>query len=150
MNDPYEEYEQSCKAVREENVELLNGFEKWLREKGLSKKTIKKHVSNTDFYINECLCSEDPPQMAAEGVSGINYFLGYWFIRKAMWAGPTSIRENAGSLKKFYAYMTIIGQVEKDDYDELRAEIKEGLSEWIDTVKRYDDPDMKFEDVWQW
>ena len=99
MNDPYEEYEQSCKAVREENVELLNGFEKWLREKGLSKKTIKKHVSNTDFYINECLCSEDPPQMAAEGVSGINYFLGYWFIRKAMWAGPTSIRENAGSLE---------------------------------------------------
>ena len=58
------------------------------------------------FYINECLCYDDPPQTAAEGVSGIKYFLGYWFIRKAMWAGPTSIRENAASLKKFCGYLT--------------------------------------------
>ena len=150
MSDPYEEYERKCRTIRQTNADLLKGFEEWLKEKGLSRKTIKKHVSNTDFYINECLCYDDPPQTAVEGVKGVNYFLSYWFIRKAMWAGPTSIRENAASLKKFYVYMTAIGQVQKDDYEELRAEIKEGLPEWIATVKRYDDPDVDIEDVWGW
>ena len=148
MSDIYEEYERKCKAIRKTNTELLKGFKGWLKEKGLGDRTIKKHVSNTDFYLNECLCYDDPPRTAAEGVSGINYFLGYWFIRKAMWAGPTFIRENARSLKKFYAYMVEKEYVKQEDYDELKAEIKEGQSEWIATVNRYDDQDVPIEDVW--
>lgn len=46
--------------------------------------------------------------------------------------------------------MTSIGQIGKDDYDALREEIKEGLPEWIATVRRYDDPDVNSKDVWGW
>lgn len=84
MSDPYEEFVKRCQKIRQENAELLEGFKEWLKGKGLSKKTIKKHISNTKFYLNEYLCYDDPPQTAVEGVGMINYFLGYWFIRKAM------------------------------------------------------------------
>jgi hypothetical protein len=32
-------------------------------------------------------------------------FLGYWFIKKAMWAKQSAIKSNAASLKKFYTFM---------------------------------------------
>ena len=148
MTDQYEEFERRCKKIREENAVLLKEFKRWLQEKGLSDKTIRKHVSNTEFYINHCLCYDDPPQTAAEGVGSINYFLGYWFIRKAIWASPASIRENAASLKKFYAFMAEMGYIKKDDFEELRKDIKEGLPEWLSTVSRYDDPNVNSEEVW--
>ena len=31
-------------------------------------------------------------------------FLGFWFIRKAMWASQSSIKGNATSLKKLYTF----------------------------------------------
>jgi hypothetical protein len=147
MTDEYEAYEKKCKAIREENAELLEGFKAWMTKKGLGSATIKKHAANADFYINECLTYDDPPQSAEEGVGRLDYFLGYWFIRKAMWASKTSIRENATSLKKFYTYLAEIGRVSADDLEELRDDIKTGMPEWIATVQRYDDPDI--EDVWQ-
>ena len=38
--------------------------------------------------------------------------------------------------------------VQKDDFEALGNEIKEGLPEWIVTVNRYDYPDVDSEDVW--
>ena len=149
MTDPYEEFERKCRAIRRENSRLLKGFEGWLKKKGLSEKTVKKHVTNIDFYLNHCLCYDDPPQTAAEGINRIGYFLGYWFIRKAMWASPAEIRDNAAGLKKFYAYMTEKGLVSREDLGLVKEEIKAGLPEWIATVQRYDDPDTSIEDVWQ-
>ncbi len=31
-------------------------------------------------------------------------FLGYWFIKKAMWSSPVQIKSNAASLKKFFTF----------------------------------------------
>jgi len=81
----YEQYEKECKRIRKENENLLIDFKKWLSGKKLSKKTIDKHVSNVDFYINDFLLYEDAIE-AADGVSSMGMFLGYWFIRKAMWS----------------------------------------------------------------
>lgn len=95
----YEQYEKDCKRIRLENEVLLNYFKKWLSDKKLSNKTIDKHVSNADFYINDFLLDEDAIE-AAEGVGDIGMFLGYWFIRKAMWSSKAALKENAASLKK--------------------------------------------------
>jgi len=46
----YEKYEQDCKKVRSVNGKLLDEFEAWLAKKKLSRKTIKEHSSNADFY----------------------------------------------------------------------------------------------------
>jgi site-specific recombinase XerD len=76
-------------------------------------------------------------------------FLGYWFIKKAMWASKSSIKSNATSLTKFYTFLLYKGLIDQDDLNELKATIKEEMPEWLETLKRYDDPSNEdMEDVW--
>jgi site-specific recombinase XerD len=144
----YDKYEQACKKIRKENAKLLADFEQWLLGKGLAKKTVKRHRENADFYINEFMLNEDATP-AKDGASDISMFLGYWFIRKAMWASPASIKQNASSLKKFYTFMHERGQIDADDLQYLKNTIKEEMPEWVATVERYDDPDITdSEEIW--
>lgn len=138
----YEQYEKDCNRIRKENKDLLNGFKKWLSGKKLSKKTIDKHVLHVDFYINEFLLYEDATR-AADGVGRIGMFLGYWFIRKAMWASKTAIKENAASLIKFYAFLLERKQIPEESFEYLKERIKADMPEWTATMERYDDPDIE-------
>ncbi len=144
----YEKYKKECKRIRKENKKLISGFETWLSAKGLSEKTIDKHTSNVDFYVNEFLLNEEPIE-AKDGAGRINMFLGYWFIRKAMWASKTAIKENAASLKKFYQYLYQGEKVSKEAFSTLKESIKENKPEWLATMDRYNDPDIEdMEEVW--
>ena len=145
--DEYERYEAECEKRKEENHTFLIGFTRYLENKKISKKTVDKHINNINFYINDFLLYESP-EKASDGVNQLNYFFGYWFIRKAMWASPASIKENITSLKHFYTYMNKIGQVTEEDILDMQEEIKESKDEWIETVIRYDDPDVDMEDIW--
>ncbi|MDI6891363.1 MAG: hypothetical protein QMC83_10585 [Thermodesulfovibrionales bacterium] len=147
--DSYEQYEKECKRIRKDNEEILANLEKWLSNKKLSKKTINKHCSNVDFYINDFLLYEDAIE-AADGTKEISMFLGYWFIRKAMWASKTAIKENAASLKKFYQFMLERGKISKESFEDLKVTIKEEMPEWLATMERYDDPDIEDpEEIWR-
>jgi site-specific recombinase XerD len=141
----YDRYEEDCKMIRNDNEKLLHEFEAWLNASGLSEKTINNHLSNIDFYINEFLLYEDPIK-AKNGVGAVDMFLGYWFIKKAMWASQASIKSNATSLKKFYTFMYEKGLVEKESLSDLKETIKEEMPEWLATLGRYDDPSI--EEVW--
>ena len=145
--DQYENYEAECEKRREENHTFKIGFTRYLQNKKLSQKTIDKHVLNIGFYINDFMLYEEP-QTAAEGITRLNYFFGFWFIKKAMWASAESIKENIATLKHFYSYMNIIGQVSDEELAEMKIEIKESKAEWIETVQKYDDPNTDIEDVW--
>ena len=46
--DYYKKLEQNEKK----NEKYLQGFEEWLNNQKLSKKTINNHISNADLYIN--------------------------------------------------------------------------------------------------
>ncbi len=145
----YEKYEKECKRIREENEKLISDFKKWLSVKRLSAKIIEKHASNVDFYVNEFLLYEDAVE-AKDGADEIEMFLGYWFIKKAMWANTTAIKENAASLKKFYQFMYEHGKVSEEDFCDLKELIKEGMPEWLATMARYDDPDIEdMKEVWR-
>jgi hypothetical protein len=98
----YEEYEMQCKQQREKNHSYLGIFEKDLMESGLTHKTISKHVSNVDYYINKYLLREDTFEMQEGCGSKIDMFLGYFFIHKCMWSTPGTIKTTAASIKKFY------------------------------------------------
>ena len=111
-----------------------------LLSKGLAKKTIKQHNENVDFYINDYLLHYDAVP-AGEGVYKISLFLGDWFPRKAVWASPTSVRELAASLKKFYTFMHETEKIDADDLAELKDTIKEEMPDWLEQL---DDPD----DLW--
>jgi site-specific recombinase XerD len=143
----YEKYEADCKRIRKENKTLIKGFEGYLKEKNLSKNTIGKHVQNIDFFIDEFLLYEDSTS-PADGVSEVSYFLGAWFIKKAMWATEAAIKSNIASLKNFYTWMNSQGKITDEELADLKLTIKEEKQEWIDTLKRYDDPDCDHEDVW--
>ncbi len=140
-----DDYEKDCKITRNSNKRLLKKFEDWLKSSGLSEKTIHNHVSNIDFYINEYLLYEEIIE-AKNGVYNISMFLGYWFIKKAMWASQASIKSNATSLKKFYTFMSENDLINKEDLTDLKEVIKEEMPEWLETLGRYDDPSI--EDVW--
>jgi site-specific recombinase XerD len=136
--DEYEKYVADCKIIKKTNESLLTDFEAWLKSSGYSDKTIKNHLSNIEFYINEYLLYEDIIE-AKSGVHYVSMFLGYWFINKATWASQASIKNNATSLKKFYTFLVEKSLIENDDLNELEETIKKEMPEWLAALKRYDD-----------
>ena len=138
-NEEFEGLEEDIEEQRELNATLLREFAGWLRRRGLSEKTIDRHVNNIEFYINHFLLYEEviPPE---DGADKIGLFLGFWFIRKAMWADKAEIKSNATSMKKFYQFMCACGLVEQADLDNLKSQIKDEMPEWLATMDRYDNP----------
>ena len=130
----YEDFEKESKSIREENRILLDGFEEWLRQSGLKDKTIRKHVQNADFYINDYLLY-DSCTPAKEGVSAINSFFNWFFPRKAMWSSRASTKETAASLKKFYKFLAEMGVMPPADYLFLLAEVKSEMPEWLENYE---------------
>jgi site-specific recombinase XerD len=84
------------------------------------RKNHKKSSGKYRFYINEYLLYEDAVE-AKDGVDSVSEFLGYWFIKKAMWASQSSIKANASSLKKFYSFLLEKGLIDKDDLKQLKG-----------------------------
>ena len=148
MPDDYAKYEEQCGRIRQENAKLLDEFADSLAAGGLSAKTVRRHRENMDFYLNDFLLYEDA-EKAEAGVHMAGMFLGYWFIRKAMWASRESIKSYGASLKKFYAFMVAKDKVTQEDLDDLKTQIKEGMPEWLATLARHDDPEIDDPDeIW--
>jgi len=149
MSDSYQEYELACQKERERNSQLLEQFASWLEAKQLTQKTIDNHLTNVDFYINEFLLYEEPITGAPEGITSVDMYFGYWFIKKAIWASASSIKSNAASLKKFYSFLLEQSLISTEDWTDLKETIKENMSEWQATLSRYDDPDIEdMGEVW--
>lgn len=136
----YEEYESGCNKIRQTNEELLTLFEEELQDSGLSAKTVRRHLSNAEFYINEYLLREEPRPME-DGITELDMFLGFFFIRKCMWSTPGTIKSTAASIKKFYKCMLNHGKISKDDYAYLCDDIKENMEQWQTDCAVYNDPD---------
>ena len=132
-----ENIERKIKENQTRNKKFIKEFEEWLKEKSLSDKTIKKHISNVDIFINDYLNYYDI-ETAEEGITSVYSFLNGWFIEKCMWATPYTTKEEAASIKKFYAYMSEKGYVEKEDYKFLCEELKDNMDEILDTLKTFD------------
>lgn len=148
--DDYAKYEADCEKIRRSNKKLLAEFGNWLKSSGLSEKTTKNHVSNIEFYANEFLLYEDPTK-PEEGICSVGMFLGYWFIKKALWASKSSIKNNATSLIKFYTFLLEKELIEQDELSDLKKRIKEDMPEWLERLRRYDNlsnDDMDMASVW--
>ena len=145
MTNKNETYEEKQNKIYKDNELHLSGFEKWLKNKGLSQKTINTHVSNVEFYINDYLCYYDLWDVS-QGCSHIYGFLGNWFIRKASWSSCAHIKSNAAGIKKFYAYLLEKNVVTPQDYDELCKTIKVHMPDWLEEMNRYEE--MIFQDYY--
>jgi site-specific recombinase XerD len=148
MLDEDSDYEIKCQQIRKENAALLGEFSRWLEEAGLAAATARSHRSNLDFYLNHFLLYADT-LTPAEGVCYVGEFLGDWFIHKAMWSNKTTVKSNAASLKKFYAFMAERELIKPEEFASLKQQIKEELPDWLGAVERYNDPDVDLlEDGW--
>lgn len=139
-----EEREKQLKENTKRNEDYLKMFEKSLEEKQLTTKTIKKHVSNIDFYLNDYLTYYDEIIKMKDGTQYTGSFLGDWFIRKAIWASKSSIKEMVSSLKKFYEYMSALGFVKISDYQEMCYEIKDNMDLYLENLEDYDNGTFDF------
>jgi hypothetical protein len=138
-----EGYFERKEKQQQRNEKLLDEFKKWLKAKGLTDKTVEKHFENIDFYINEYLTYYGV-QGPEEDIYEINAFLGDWFIRKAMWASKTAIKDYCAGFKKFYKFMEENGRITEEDYKGICDMIKENKSDWLAGLESYDD----FDDIW--
>jgi len=142
----WEEYEKKCDDIREENQRYLEVFAEDL--KSFSPKTVRNHLANADFFLNVYLPREDALTMQ-EGISFVDSFLGYYFIRKCMWSTPATIKTTAASIKKFYKSMTEHGLIKREAYDQLCHVIKENMDLWQADCAAYNDPDADYPfDIW--
>lgn len=103
-------------------------------------KTIKNHVNNANFYINDYLNDHN----AASAKEGISYFyiadfMDYFFIRKCMWSTPATVRSTAASLKKFYTFMYEKGLIEEEIIEEFKCQLKESIEDWREDCEIYND-----------
>ena len=132
-----ENIEKKIKENQTRNKKFMKEFEEYLKEKNLKDKTIKKHLSNVDLFINDYLNYYDI-ETPEEGINSVYSFLSGWFIEKCMWATVYTTKEEAASIKKFYAYMSEKGYVEKEDYKFLCEELKDSMDEILDTLEAFD------------
>lgn len=137
----YDEYNKSCDEIRDKNSEYLELFEQALLESGLKDSTIRRHLSNVDFYINDFLLYEEPLTIEY-GISKIDSFLGDFFIRKCMWSTPGNIKTTAASIKKFYKCMLDHGIIKNSHYKFLCSEIRDDMEIWQENCAIFNDPDQ--------
>ena len=140
MNDKeyeeYEEWEQQVEKAEKHNNKLLTEFEKYLKKKSLKSKTIKNHIYNIEFYVNDFLLRYEIIP-AEKGALEIGSFLGDFFIRKASWASKYTIQENIASFKKFYTFLNEVGKISGNELKEMKELIKDEKDDWIEEVENY-------------
>tara|TARA_R110001583_G_scaffold24456_5_gene89175 strand:+ start:1569 stop:1982 length:414 start_codon:yes stop_codon:yes gene_type:complete len=132
----YKEYELGCEKAREANLKLLDEFKDYLVSKSLTPKTIRRHVTNMEFYANSYLLRYDVVPVE-KGALQIRGFLGDYFIRTACWGSSNAVKENIGSFKKFYAYLNEMGYTSNDDFGMMKEIIKEEKEDWCALADRY-------------
>ena len=129
--------EKKIEENKKRNKKFMKEFEEYLKEKNLKDKTIKKHLSNVDLFINDYLNYYDI-ETPEEAINSVYSFLSGWFIEKCMWATVYTTKETAASIKKFYAYMSEKGYVKKEDYKELCEELKDSMDEILEYLDAFD------------
>ncbi len=132
----YEKWEKETKKITAENKLLLDEFKIWLENKNLKTNTIKTHLLNMDFYVNNFLLRYETIK-AKDGATSIGSFLGDYFIRKAMWSSKNSMKQNISSFKKFYAFMNEKSLTTDEDLKEMKNSIRDEGEFWLDDVDKY-------------
>lgn len=126
MVDELAEYENKVDSNIQRNEKYIKEFKEWLIEKGLTKKTISKHLCHVGIYVDDFLNYYDIIKIE-DGTKEVVGFLDGWYARRCLRPSKGAIKEMAASLKKFYQFMSEKGYVKVEDYDDMCSVIKEIL-----------------------
>ena len=133
--DHAETYEQRVQAIQLANQPILDGFETWLRQSGLSEPTIKEHVDNMRFFSRYLLLYAYSLRRLDEATEGNVYdFLEDWFPRKALWASVSSVKVYLASFKKFFTWMGATGRVAPEIVEDVLWTLKDSRTLFLRRV----------------
>ena len=133
--DHPETYEQRVQAIQLANQPILDGFETWLGQSGLSEPTIKAHVDNMRFFSRYLLLYAYSLRRLDEATEGAVYdFLEDWFPRKALWASVSSMKVYLASFKKFFTWMGATGLVSPEIVEDVLSTLKDGRNFFLRKV----------------
>ena len=130
-----ERYEAESEKVIAANNELLKLFEDDLTSSGVSAKTVRSHIDNAEFFINAYLMMGSVREMT-EGPRMAESYLGEFYACHCVWSSPTSVRNTAVSIKRFYKCMADHGKIPRFDYENMCACIKANLDQWISNCRK--------------
>lgn len=131
------DYDIRVRAIQAANQPILNAFEVWLEQSGLSEKTIQIHVSNIDFFTNYLVYYEPLKKLDEANSGDVWMFLDDWFPRKALWASITSVTSYLASFKKFFRWMGETGRVSPQTVADVLETLKEERGSFLRNVTEY-------------
>lgn len=132
--DDLQMYEQQVEAIRQANQPILDGFESWLRQSGLSEQTIKAHADNMRFFSRYLLLDSSSLRRLDQATEGAVYdFLEYWFPRKALWSSVSSMKVYLASFK-FYQWMGASGLVSAETAEDVLSTLKDSRALFLRRV----------------
>ncbi len=134
MNDTLS-YDKRVRAINSYNQPILEDFRAWLKQSGLSEKTVENHVDNIDFFTHYLVYYEPLTKLDEADGSDIWMFLTDWFPRKAMWSSVTSVKSNIASFKKFFNWLGETGRISPKVVDDVLTTLKEGRNEFFEAVE---------------
>jgi len=133
--DQSETYEQRVQAIQLANQPILEDFEHWLKQAGLSEHTIRDHVDNIRFFARYLLLYAYSLRRLDEATDGAVYdFLEDWFPRKALWASVSSMKVYLASFKKFFQWMGAAGLVSATTVADVLSTLKEERNVFLSRV----------------
>lgn len=102
MEEPKFEENRTTEKIQEKNAYLIKGFEESLTN--LSNKTIKRHINNVDFLVNEYLAMDEEKYPQELDEDTLDEFFR-WCINKWMFNTSSELCSVISSIKKFYQYL---------------------------------------------
>ena len=135
MNSREKDEERKFELIWKKNWMLLAEFNDWMLGRGLSKRTSHMHLSNVTMYMQDYLMY-DGPLPPANGTIGIGMYLGSWFIRKAPYASPGTVRSNATSIVKFYSFLLEKGLITPGALEQMRESIRLDMRKWQERARQ--------------
>ena len=127
--------DERVRAINSYNQPILEDFRAWLKQSGLSEKTIENHVDNIDFFTHYLVYYEPLTKLDEADGSDIWMFLTDWFPRKAMWSSVSSVKSYIASFKKFFNWLGETGRISPEVVADVLTTLKEGRNEFFEAVE---------------
>ena len=132
------DYDAQVEEIKKLNAPILREFQKSLEQARLSKKTVKSHLDNIDFFAEYLVYYEPLQRLDEADDDDVSSFLTDWFPRKALWASPSSTKSYLASFKKFFQWMGQTKRISAEVVDDVLTMLKEDKQDFIDAVENED------------
>ena len=142
--DKLETAQQAIDNKIKENEQYFILFKKEMEAEGLCKKTIEKHLSNAEFFVNDYLNFYEVNDMPY-GLKCAFDFFEYFYPRKYL-GSPYSCGVMMTSLCKFYKVMAKHNLVDLVETAAFIDEIKDSRKEWMELNRIGEDDDECIDD----